>query len=1012
MSVPTIFDLCTPRADVLSGNIRESDFAADLAQVLRGDAPEEYRDPARFFANTHPTRGLKNLLRNVLLRLGGRGGEVAPIFRLDTQYGGGKTHALIALAHAARGMQGVRNVSEFVDPELVPRTTVRIAMFDGENADPSNGRLLGDGVRARTPWGEIAFQLGQREAFERIRRSDEVGVAPGADTLRELFGASPTLVLLDELSVYLRKIRRGSQAADQLTAFLTGLFKAVEGTPNAALVFTLAIGKEGKATDAYAEENDRIAGWFLEAESVAARKATVLDPTSEDETAQVLRRRLFEHIDDARVADVVDAYKALWARERDNLPAPRVHEDRADDLRRGYPLHPALMDVLTGKLSTLTNFQRVRGMLRLLARAVACTWARHPSDACALHAHHVDPGDDAIHGELVTRLQMGGLKPAIQYDVASGADGGTSAAQNIDAEHYAGLPPYAAYVARTVLLHTLAFNETLQGLTPPELRYSMLSPGLDVGFIEDARARFLAESSYRDDRPGAPLRFLAEANLTQIIKREEKNVDEGVRRDDLNVRIRDIFKGATFELVPFAASPGDVPDEIGDNKPFLVLIGYDADAVHGNTVAVPSLVEKIYRFHGSAGTSFRKLGNNLVFVVADDAWREEMKGRVATRLALREIVRSKLSQLAEHQRAEVREREKRAESAVAISIQQCYRHVFYPSKSRLDGADVDLAHTAIDAPSAAEKPGNGQAQVVRKLREQNKLRLAEDAPDSPSFVRDRTPLRKAPLSTFALRHEFRCNPALPILVGDEVFLRGIRQAVEAGEYVYRRGDLVCGKGDPFAQVRIDEEGRIYTAEQARDEGVWPRPAPTAPPERPQPPAVSGQPIPYKTSPSGTTRTVADGARAPKADAGVFHAEGPLREALTRIWEQARGKKHKTLARLSLKLTDAGDAFKLMGVINTVADAEKLVEATVGYQTADESTVELVFKGTLAEALPVKDFLDPQLRAAKDRDFSLTFTLTFNGGLVLDGDGPEKLVEKLTRFATGAAYVEAHAEVPR
>ncbi|TAK25717.1 MAG: DUF499 domain-containing protein [Myxococcaceae bacterium] len=1011
MSVPTIFDLCTPRADVLAGNIRESDFAADLAQVLRGDAPDEYRIPARFFANTHPTRGLKNLLRNVLLRLGGRGGEVAPIFRLDTQYGGGKTHALIALAHAARGMEGVGNVAEFVDPELVPRTPVRIAMFDGENADPSNGRLLGDGVRARTPWGELAFQLGQRDGFEKVRRSDEEGVAPGADTLRELFGASPTLVLLDELSVYLRKVRRGSQAADQLTAFLTGLFKAVEGTPNAALVFTLAIGKAGKATDAYSEENQQIAGWFIEAESVAARKATVLDPTSEDETAQVLRRRLFDRIDDTRVPDVVEAYTALWTHERESLPAQRVHEDRAEDLRRGYPLHPALMDVLTAKLSTLGNFQRVRGMLRLLARTVACTWARRPADAHALHTHHVDPGDESIHGELVTRLQMGALKPALQYDVASGAEGGVSTAQNIDAEHYVGLPPYAAYVARTILLNTLAFNEALQGLTPPELRYSMLSPGLNVSYVEDARTRFLAESSYRDDRPGAPMRFLAEANLTQIIKREEKNVDEGVRRDDLNDRIREIFKGAAFALVPFAASPGDVPDEIGDNKPFLVLIGYDADAVHGNTVAVPSLVEKIYRYHGAAGTSYRKLSNNLVFVVADDSWREEMKDRMSTRLALREIVKLKLSQLAEHQRAEVREREKRAESAVAIAIQQCYRHVFYPSKTRLDGADVDLAHTAIDAPSAAAKPGDGQAQVVRKLREQNKLRLAEDAPDSPSFVRDRTLLRKAPVSTFALRHEFRCNPVLPILVGDEVFLRGIRQAVEAGEYVYQRGDLVCGKGDPFAQVLIDEAGQIYTAEQAGEKGVWPRPAPKPPTTAPaEPPLTSGQPVTYRT-PSGTQKAVA-GARPPRPEPDTLRAEGPLREALTRIWEQARGKKHKTLARLSLKLTDAGDAFKLMGVINTVADAEKLVEATVGYQTADQSETQLTFTGSLAEALPVKDFLDPQLRAAKDRDFSLTFTLTFKGGLVLDGDAPEKLAEKLTRFATGAAYVEAHAEVPR
>jgi hypothetical protein len=146
MSVPTIFELCRPRADVLKGAITEADFAADLAQVIKGTGSADYLDPARFFANTYPTRGLKNLLANVCRRLSGAGGEVASIFRLDTSYGGGKTHGLIALAHAARGMKSVVNVAEFIDPSLLPSGRVRIAAFDGENADPANGRAMGRGA--------------------------------------------------------------------------------------------------------------------------------------------------------------------------------------------------------------------------------------------------------------------------------------------------------------------------------------------------------------------------------------------------------------------------------------------------------------------------------------------------------------------------------------------------------------------------------------------------------------------------------------------------------------------------------------------------------------------------------------------------------------------------------------------------------------------------------------------------------------------------------------------------
>ena len=143
MTIPKIFETCRPRADVLKRAITEADFAADLAQVIIGVGNVEYLEPARFFANTYPTRGLKNLLANVCRRLVGAGGEVASIFRLDTAYGGGKTHGLIALCHAARGMQGVPGIAEFVDPSLLPQSHVRIAAFDGENADPANGRRNG-----------------------------------------------------------------------------------------------------------------------------------------------------------------------------------------------------------------------------------------------------------------------------------------------------------------------------------------------------------------------------------------------------------------------------------------------------------------------------------------------------------------------------------------------------------------------------------------------------------------------------------------------------------------------------------------------------------------------------------------------------------------------------------------------------------------------------------------------------------------------------------------------------
>ena len=159
-----LFELCFPRDEILQGNIQESDFAADLAQVINGSASKEYRDANLFFKNTHPTKGLQTLLKTVCQRLSDQGGTA--VLRLDTQYGGGKTHSLIALTHAASGMQGVENVEEFIDRSLIPQEKVLIAAFDGENADPVNGRPLGNGLRAYTPWGELAYGLAGVAGYE------------------------------------------------------------------------------------------------------------------------------------------------------------------------------------------------------------------------------------------------------------------------------------------------------------------------------------------------------------------------------------------------------------------------------------------------------------------------------------------------------------------------------------------------------------------------------------------------------------------------------------------------------------------------------------------------------------------------------------------------------------------------------------------------------------------------------------------------------------------------------
>ncbi|HLG95580.1 MAG TPA: DUF499 domain-containing protein, partial [Bryobacteraceae bacterium] len=393
---------------------------ADLSQVVSGTALPDYLDPVLFFRNTFPTRGLRELMKAVCLRLSGKGGEVSPIIRLGTQYGGGKTHGLIAITHAARGMKGVANAADFVDPALLPTTEVRIAALDGENTDPANGRQLEPGLKAFSLWGELAYQLGGAAAYERVRTSDEKHIAPGAEILRELFGNQPTLIMLDEISVYLRKVERAfPDASRQFTAFVHALFKAVASTPQVALVYTLAIGKDDKAQDAYREENERAAAALAEAESVAVRSSTALNPTAEDETADVLRVRLFEYVNRTKAGEVIDAYAHLWANNKDALPAEATSPELREQFARTYPLHPKLLEMLTEKTASLSTFQRTRGMLRLLARTVHLLWRNQPPDAYSIHIHHMDPGFEPIRTEIHEKIGMRQYAAAIKADVAA-----------------------------------------------------------------------------------------------------------------------------------------------------------------------------------------------------------------------------------------------------------------------------------------------------------------------------------------------------------------------------------------------------------------------------------------------------------------------------------------------------------------------------------------------------------------------------------------------------------------
>jgi hypothetical protein len=403
-------------------------------------------------------------------------------------------------------------------------------------------------------------------------------------------------------------------------------------------------------------------------------------------------------------------------------------------------------------------------------------------------------------------------------------------------------------------------------------------------------------------------------------------------------------------------------------------------------VGIPELVSRIFRFKG-AQDDFRTMQNNLIFLVADERLKQAMQDRMTRRLAL-EAMRQpqRLNQLAEHQQEKIQEYYQRSEQELALSIQQCYRHMFFPTRNdRMEGADIDLGHTAFEIQSASEKPGDGEQQVLRALADNQKLLRSSDPPLAASYVRDNTPLKSGQMSTADLRNEFRKDPRFPIMLGDDNLIKLVRSGIQDGVYVYKSGELLIGPGDPIAEINIDQQSVVYTMDYATGQKLWPReivkpPEPPYPPEPPEPPE-------------------------PPPGSDVIRQEGPLREALTRAWEDAKSKNLSKVSQIELRIIDPTDAFRLMVAINQIPGPQKLVSLEAGYEPGDGGELTLSFKGSPEQSLPVKDFLEPAFRAAAEKELKASFTLTFPDGLELSGDAPTQLTERLARFAAGLAVVE-------
>lgn len=934
--LPSIFDICTPRKDILDG-IVESELAADLAKVAEGEAASEYADPAKFFASTYPTKGIRGLLRSVLTRLSG--GSSSAIFWLNTSFGGGKTHALIALLHAVNSPSHDM-VSEFVDPALLPGGRVRVAVFDGQNADISSGHNLGEGINARTPWGEIAYRLAGKAGYRRVDDSISSS-APGAGTIRGLLGDGSALILLDEIAVYLRKARMHEGAGGQFVAFLTALIKAVEESPNAALVYTLA---EGSNADAYAAENKTI---LAELESVSSRKATLLNPTEEGETVQILRRRLFERRDESRVDMVVDAYRKAWATNRHLLPDVADRQKTVDDFRAGYPLHPDILNTLIYKTSTLENFQRVRGMLRLLGHVVHGLWKRRGQiNPAAIHLYHFDIGNEAIRLEITSKMKQEAFASAIDSDIACDDVNKTSQAQRLDDIHYKNQPPFTTYVARTVFFHTLAFNQQLKGIDNKSLRYSILSPGIELSYVDEALERFRRESLYLDDNLEKPIQFQAAPNLNQAVQRAEQGLDVSDLEREIDHRIRATFQNGDLDSYIFPDGYGDVPDDTG--RPKLVIPWYGVVSTP-NPESPPDAIRDVFLYKGVIKDN-RLYRNNLLFLVAYSGDVDDLYAAARRHLAIAKLAApDRIFDFADYQQHDIQKRKAASDVRLKDAILGCYKYAYYPVRGDR------LKYVLVNWSGAG-----GQQGLIDKLRETGKVRGSSDQSDNPeSLISEIPKLRKGRINTLAFRDEFHRNTALPLLLGDSVFKDGIAKGVGMGVFVYESADLVCGKGSPPFSISINSNSMVYTTREATKRNIWPiKPHAHEPNEKTD--STTDRNIEHVPQPEPSIRPI--------------QATGRPEWAVREVLEELRKRGITHLSRM--KIESRSGVFPLLNAVGWIKDAEVILKLEGDYETNTGGSFSFAFNGALKESEPVREFLKPRLQETRIANIMVELNIGF------------------------------------
>ena len=775
-------EVVTPHKDVASGRYQQAEFAADLWQVHLGQGTDEYKNPVEFFRRTYLTESLKSMLVGAVRRLAGKGGD--PVVQLQTNFGGGKTHSMLALYHLFSGvapteLSGIDVVMK--EAGATKLTAARRVVLVGNKISPGNPSTKPDGTVVRTLWGELAWQLGNaaggpkeaKKAFARIKADDEKATSPG-DVLRELFVEyGPCLILVDEWVAYARQLHDQSDLPaggfETQFTFAQVLTESAKLANNCMLVISLPASDTGGSPHMQADDVEVGGTRGREAlerlRNVVGRVESSWRPASAEEGFEIVRRRLFEPMSDPgqfKDRDVVArAFADFYRTQQAEFPPECRDADYEKRMKAAYPIHPEIFDRLYTDWSTLVKFQRTRGVLRLMAAVIHSLWEKGDKNPLILPAN-ISIDDVRVQSEL-TRYLSDNWVPVIEKDV----DGPSSLPLHLDSE-VPNLGKFSACrrVARAIYLGSAPLTQAAhRGLEDRRVKLGCVMPGESPAVFGDALRRLAGAATYLY-QDGPRYWYSTQPTVTKLAEDRaeqlKRDPDKVVR--ELDRRIRDNLrqKGDFDRIHPMPVSGQEIPDDLDARLVVLsVEQPYSKEPQSSAEIAAKEILE-------TRGNTPRLYRNTLVFLAADKTRLQDLDEAARKYLAWESVLEDKVTQNLDPQQVKQADMQlKAADGAVTARLPETYQWLLVPMQATPQAATTWQAMRLSGQDALAVR-------ASKKLRS-DELLLTGFAPSRLRMELDRVPLwRGDHVEIKRLAEDFARYLYLPRLADPSVLLGAIR----------------------------------------------------------------------------------------------------------------------------------------------------------------------------------------------------------------------------------------------